>query len=304
VISRPTIQKGGFAFRREERAMRTMTVQQEQQETGASLEEIVDRRSQEIREDYEKMMRSDNRFEENLLLCISGFVSLRMYQLGRLAQSRQIDIRYSKWYVWSRENNRHAYANFEIEGLEQYKFAEFDNGTPIMASFDDFKLHNTTSLLDISKDFALFCKVIGYMRRDYIVKSGHIKCKKCGKIDYCEDGKLCRECNELRLAQEQECRSLNAAGFVYVVEAVNMGFYKIGKTNNVRQRMSGIKMPFDCRLVHTISSNSPLLTEKHLHKRFADKRVNGEWFKLDAADLAYLCGLSEIVEDTGFLFSP
>jgi hypothetical protein len=67
--------------------------------------------------------------------------------------------------------------------------------------------------------------------------------------------------------------------------------YKIGKSINVPARVEQIRsaVPFDVQHVHTIAAADPSPLEKHLHERFADKRVRGEWFALDVLDVDELC---------------
>jgi hypothetical protein len=76
--------------------------------------------------------------------------------------------------------------------------------------------------------------------------------------------------------------------FVYVVRAAR--FYKIGFTTNLKKRLSslGTSQPFKLTLVVAIMSETAELLEKQLHRKFAKKRVNGEWFRLNDQDLGYL----------------
>ena len=75
-------------------------------------------------------------------------------------------------------------------------------------------------------------------------------------------------------------------GFVYLVKGTN-GYYKIGRTLNIADRMKtfSVKLPFDVELEHTIESDDYIAAEKELHKRYAKRRVNGEWFALTEADV-------------------
>ena len=65
------------------------------------------------------------------------------------------------------------------------------------------------------------------------------------------------------------------------------GVYKIGFTNLVDRRISelGAKAPAELELVHEIKTDDPRGVEKYWHQRFEAKRMRGEWFKLNAADV-------------------
>lgn len=81
-------------------------------------------------------------------------------------------------------------------------------------------------------------------------------------------------------------------GFVYIFQC--NGLYKIGRSQNPHERMkkmAGAIMPFEIKLVHTIPSQDPVATEAMLHKKFAERRVIGEWFKLEEEEILYLLGL-------------
>jgi predicted GIY-YIG superfamily endonuclease len=80
-----------------------------------------------------------------------------------------------------------------------------------------------------------------------------------------------------------------AFGYVYVVKS-DSGHYKIGKTNNPNDRMStfSVKLPMEVEYLVLIQSHSYHRLESALHKQYAHKRINGEWFALSPTDLMHL----------------
>lgn len=122
------------------------------------------------------------------------------------------------------------------------------------------------------------------------IESGYIKCSQCKKVNHCttiKNGKpLCSHCIETMLLKVP---LNNNCGYVYILEAVGFKVYKIGRTKNIDTRMKTlIKLPFDTKLIHTIKTDNPTKTELELHRKFADLRVNGEWFKLSNENIEYL----------------
>jgi Meiotically up-regulated gene 113 len=75
-------------------------------------------------------------------------------------------------------------------------------------------------------------------------------------------------------------------GFVYLVKG-HPGEYKIGRTKLVDRRLSelGATASIEHELVHEIKTDDPSGVEAYWHKRFATKRMRGEWFRLSPTDV-------------------
>lgn len=114
-------------------------------------------------------------------------------------------------------------------------------------------------------------------------------------MEYCERhnefADVARICSELLVAQvepisnEQIVTRIAQQGFVYLIKC--SGFFKIGRTNakDRRTRELAIQLPERAETVHVIATDDPIGIEAYWHKRFNDRRKNGEWFELSAEDV-------------------
>jgi hypothetical protein len=90
-----------------------------------------------------------------------------------------------------------------------------------------------------------------------------------------------------------EKQSLNSRktkeGYVYlgILKIDTKKRYKIGKTNLVERRNNelSLQLPAKMELVHSIKTDDMSGIESYWHKRFADKRTNGEWFDLSGDEV-------------------
>ncbi len=87
------------------------------------------------------------------------------------------------------------------------------------------------------------------------------------------------------VAPRREKRSVEF-GIVYLFK--ERRYYKIGRSNSLgrREYELGIQLPEKVKLIHQIRTDDPVGIEAYWHNRFKDKRKEGEWFELDAADVA------------------
>lgn len=98
---------------------------------------------------------------------------------------------------------------------------------------------------------------------------------------------ICASAAKLELGEKVRIQDSVPVGYVYLVQHGSRREYKIGRTNNSLRREGELRTELPERLspIHTIATDDPSGVEQYWHKRFADKRKNGEWFALNAEDV-------------------
>ncbi len=111
------------------------------------------------------------------------------------------------------------------------------------------------------------------------------------KLDYEDILELCKSIVVEKSNYEEEYAgeidSNQVLGEVYLYKHGNRNEYKIGKSKDCVQRGKELKvqMPEDLKLIHVIKTDDPSGIEAYWHRRFVDKRKNGEWFDLNSSDI-------------------
>jgi len=88
-------------------------------------------------------------------------------------------------------------------------------------------------------------------------------------------------------AKEEEHGEPLEVGYVYLLQHGSKREYKIGRTNNAIRREGeiDIELPHGVEPVHVIKTDDPAGIENYWHRRFAAKRLKGEWFALSGDDV-------------------
>jgi hypothetical protein len=84
------------------------------------------------------------------------------------------------------------------------------------------------------------------------------------------------------------------AGYVYLIQELNDGNFKIGRTRNPNNRLEtfGVTLPAKVDYICLIPTENTHLLERKLHRQFARRRVAGEWFALSDEDVASVIALA------------
>jgi hypothetical protein len=79
--------------------------------------------------------------------------------------------------------------------------------------------------------------------------------------------------------------------FVYLIRELGSDFYKIGRTNNIQQRLSTLQTGNPRQLIlvdiiHCLTKQQSSNIEKVLHRTLLELHTKGEWFLDDDKELS------------------
>lgn len=82
--------------------------------------------------------------------------------------------------------------------------------------------------------------------------------------------------------------------YIYIIKCKNL--YKIGISERVKKRFQTFNTsnPFELELIFFHPVKLARIVEKDIHHKFSEKRIKGEWFKLNKKDLNSI--MSELKE--------
>jgi Meiotically up-regulated gene 113 len=207
--------------------------------------------------------------------------------LGRLTFERETGIRYHDWFgkYWTNWGNAVREAGFEPNVLNS-RIADDD----LLRRF--VELTHELGKVPVKGDLRMKRQADPSFPNDKVFERFGSKSElelRCR--DYCLQRDELRPLAEMFVTGVSTSTSRTPATVAVtgVVYLLRMGRrYKIGRTNALgrREYELGIQLPEKSRTIHRIETDDPEGIEAYWHRRFAAKRGRGEWFALDASDVA------------------
>lgn len=210
--------------------------------------------------------------------------------LGRLRFEAETGIRESDWrgVHWARWNDAVREAGLEPNELTSaYDEAVlFGKLVTLAREIGRFPTYTEIRLRSRNDDTFPSDKTYGKIgSKAELAKAAAEFCRQ--RPEYSDVLALCEAASGPPKAQEQRTKLTDTVfGHVYLMKSGK--HYKIGRSNSASRRHYelAIQLPDKLKTVHVMSTDDPEGIEAYWHKRFATKRLNGEWFNLAAEDVA------------------
>jgi hypothetical protein len=211
---------------------------------------------------------------------------------GRAFFETQTGIKYSEWYphLWLRWSEAQAEAGYTPRKF-QTRFGDDVVIEKYIGLVRELKLDRPLLVGEIKRK----------ARTDKTFPSDKVFDRFGGKAKlvqvlaaYCQDKPGYEDISAIcAVALTSECAIEDCAaarprivvGFVYLMKSGR--HYKIGRTTSVARRGGEltVKIPVPPKTIHSIETDDPVGVEAYWHKRFANKRGEGEWFELTPEDV-------------------
>lgn len=209
------------------------------------------------------------------------------HPLGSQAFAKETGIKQSDWYCkyWVRWSDAIKEAGFAPNTFNQRidKSIMLEKLIPAIRHFGKFPTFGELRLYHkVDSTFPSHSTVLNHFptKKDLITE---VTAYISDKPELEDIAGLCRNFGNPQ--KDSSSRSTVTEGHVYLFKSGN--HYKIGKTSNLERRVKEVTvaLPEFLTIIHTIRTDDPDGIEAYWHRRFSDRRANGEWFKLNIADV-------------------
>jgi hypothetical protein len=208
---------------------------------------------------------------------------------GRRSFELETGIRTSEWYgvIWARWSNALAEAGFEPNQKQGRLGQEFLMEKCAQAFRYYGKVPTAIEMRMYSKLDPQFPShtTIGNHFRSKNNMIEELRACLADRDDYVDVADLLPD-PPTKSDGEPEKIGKQPEGHVYLIRSGN--YYKIGRSDELERRVKEIRiaLPDAATLVQAIRADDPADIEAYWHRRFANRRRNGEWFELTVQDVS------------------
>ena len=213
--------------------------------------------------------------------------------LGEGRFRSETGIRESDWYgkYWARWGDAVREAGFSPNAFQSKVLSDEQLLEKLIALIREFGHYPTRGELGIKRrgDSSFPVDDVFFRRFGGRYESVKRLVKHCLAGDGYEDVlAICQplEMQSREASDPKRPQSLGQVGYVYLLKSGR--YYKIGRTNAVgrREYELAIQLPEKMTRIHTIKTDDPAGIEAYWHRRFQDRRKQGEWFALAPQDVS------------------